>query len=147
MSKNTIKIRGDLLKKRLEITTGKTLYELSEENGFSRNFLSEACRSGRASPIVQTVVKKYGIDIRSVIFSEVKKEFKQMTIEEIGSDLVPKEHLDNLANFVDVKTDDFTREVNKLGEEMTKLFNDFVEAWNKSIKEYEAKIEEIKKGL
>ena len=145
MSKNTIKIRGDLLKKRLEITTGKTLYELSEENGFSKNFLSEACRSGRASPIVQAVVRKYGIE--PSIFTEVKKEFKQMTIEEIGSDLVPKEHLDNLANFVDERTDDITREVNKLGEEMTKLFNDFVEAWNKSIKEYEAKIEEIKKGL
>lgn len=145
MSKNTIKIRGDLLKKRLEITTGKTLYELSEENGFSKNFLSEACRSGRASPIVQAVVRRYGIE--PSIFTEVKKEFKQMTIEEIGSDLVPKEHLDNLANFMDVKTDDFTREVNKLGEEMTKLFNDFVEAWNKSLKEYEAKIEEIKKGL
>lgn len=145
MSKNTISIRGDLLKKRLEITTGKTLYELSEENGFSRNFLSEACRSGRASPIVQAVVRRYGIE--PSIFTEVKKEFKQMTIEEIGSDLVPKEHLDNLANFMDVKTDDFTREVNKLGEEMTKLFNEFVEAWNKSLKEYEAKIEEIKKGL
>lgn len=145
MSKNTIKIRGDLLKKRLEITTGKTLYELSEENGFSKNFLSEACRSGRASPIVQAVVRKYGIE--PSIFTEVKKEFKQMTIEEIGSDLVPKEALDNLANFLDEQTDDITREVNKLGEEMTKLFNDFVEAWNKSLKEYEAKIEEIKKGL
>lgn len=145
MSKNTISIRGDLLKKRLEITTGKTLYELSEENGFSRNFLSEACRSGRASPIVQAVVRRYGIE--PSIFTEVKKEFKQMTIEEIGSDLVPKESLDNLANFLDEKTDDITREVNKLGEEMTKLFNDFVEAWNKSLKEYEAKIEEIKKGL
>ena len=145
MSKNTIKIRGDLLKKRLEITTGKTLYELSEENGFSRNFLSEACRSGRASPIVQAVVRRYGIE--PSIFTEVKKEFKQMTIEEIGSDLVPKESLDNLANFVDEQTRDISKEVNKLGEEMTKLFNDFVEAWNKSIKEYEAKIEEIKKGL
>ena len=145
MSKNTISIRGDLLKKRLEITTGKTLYELSEENGFSRNFLSEACRSGRASPIVQAVVRKYGIE--PSIFTEVKKEFKQMTIEEIGSDLVPKESFDNLANFVDEQTRDISREVNKLGEEMTKLFNDFVEAWNKSLKEYEAKIEEIKKGL
>ena len=145
MSKNTISIRGDLLKKRLEITTGKTLYELSEENGFSRNFLSEACRSGRASPIVQAVVRKYGIE--PSIFTEVKKEFKQMTIEEIGSDLVPKEAFDNLANFVDEQTRDISREVNKLGEEMTKLVNDVGEAWNKSIKEYEAKIEEIKKGL
>lgn len=139
MSKNTIKIRGDLLKKRLEITTGKTLYELSEENGFSRNFLSEACRSGRASPIVQSVVKKYGIDIRSVIFSDVKKEFEQMSIEDLQTEKATRAVEESRKAFVKLG-----EAVNKAGEEIRASFIRFTEEWNKAIEEYNKRIGKIK---
>lgn len=61
MSKNTIKIDGEILKRLLESATGKTVREIAIENGFSKNLISEAIRLGRASPIVQNVAKLYEI--------------------------------------------------------------------------------------
>lgn len=61
MSKNSIKIDGEKLRSLLEGTTGKTLYQISAENGFSKNLISEACRNKKASPIVQNIAKLYGI--------------------------------------------------------------------------------------
>ena len=59
--RSTIKIDGKKLKSLLENTTGKDIYTLSVENGFSRNLLNEACRKGYASVVVQNLVKLYGI--------------------------------------------------------------------------------------
>lgn len=59
--RSTIKIDGKKLKSLLEKTTGKDIYTLSVENGFSRNLLNEACRKGYASAVVQNLVKLYGI--------------------------------------------------------------------------------------
>lgn len=61
MSKNTIKIDGEKLKRLLESATGKTVREIAIENGFSKNLISEAIRVGRASPIVQNVARLYEI--------------------------------------------------------------------------------------
>lgn len=69
MSK-TIKINGKLLTLLLEKKTGKTLKDLSLEAGFSKNFLAEACRTGKASPTVAAVVKLYGVDIDEAIEKE-----------------------------------------------------------------------------
>ena len=59
--RSTIKIDGKKLKSLLEKTTGKDIYTLSVENGFSRNLLNEACRKGYASAVVQNIAKLYGI--------------------------------------------------------------------------------------
>ena len=61
MSKNTIQINGEKLRSLLEKTTGKTVYQIAEDQGFSRNLLAEAIRKGKASPIIQSVAKIYGI--------------------------------------------------------------------------------------
>lgn len=59
--RSTIKIDGKKLKSLLENTTGKDIYTLSLENGFSRNLINEACRKGYASAVVQNIAKLYGI--------------------------------------------------------------------------------------
>lgn len=59
--KSTLKIDGEKLKNLLESTAGKNIYKISVDNGFSRNLISEACRSGYASAVVQNVAKLYGI--------------------------------------------------------------------------------------
>lgn len=61
MKKNSIEIYGEKLRKILEKETKKSVYELALEQGFSKNFIAEACRSGIASPTLQAVVKLYGI--------------------------------------------------------------------------------------
>lgn len=61
MKKNSIEIYGERLRKILEKETNKSVYELALEQGFSKNFIAEACRSGIASPTLQAVVKLYGI--------------------------------------------------------------------------------------
>lgn len=59
--RSTIKIDGSKLKSLLENTTGKDIYTLSLDNGFSRNLINEACRKGYASAVVQNIAKLYGI--------------------------------------------------------------------------------------
>lgn len=83
--RSTIRIDGDKLRSLLENTTGKTIYELSLENGFSKNLISEACRSGYASAIVQSVAKLYGISPEAYKIVETEdKEPSQISIDEIA---------------------------------------------------------------
>jgi len=70
MSKNTIKIDGQKLKALLTGATGKTVYQLAKDNGFSDNFFATAIRSGKASPIVQSVARNYGIAPEAYIIKE-----------------------------------------------------------------------------
>ena len=70
MSKNTIKIDGQKLKALLTGATGKTVYQLAKDNGFSDNFFATAIRSGKASPIVQSVARNYGIAPEAYILKE-----------------------------------------------------------------------------
>lgn len=86
MSKNTIRINGDKLKSLLEQTTQKTLRQISLDNGFSRNLISEACRQGKASPIVQNIAKLYGISPEAYMIKEESeiKEPAQMSIDDIS---------------------------------------------------------------
>jgi len=84
MSKNTIKIDGEKLRTLLENTTGKTLTEIALENGFSKNLISETCRKGKASPIVQNIAKLYGISPEAYKAKEPEiKEATQISIDEI----------------------------------------------------------------
>lgn len=97
MSKNTIRINGDKLKSLLEQTTQKTLRQISLDNGFSRNLISEACRQGKASPVVQNIAKLYGITPEAYmikeepeikepeIIEEPRPEGEQISIEDLAS--------------------------------------------------------------
>ena len=86
MSKNSISIDGEKLRAYIEAVTGKTVYEISKESGFSKNLLAESMRKGVASPVVQAVLKLNGIDIED--FKALDKEAgEQMTLEQYMSDL------------------------------------------------------------
>ncbi|MBO7425152.1 MAG: hypothetical protein J6U23_05695 [Clostridiales bacterium] len=86
MRKTTIMIDGGKLRTILETKTGKSIYDISSENGFARNFLNEACRNNKASNIVQAVVRLYGIEPEEYIFKEPEeepKEFKQISFDDL----------------------------------------------------------------
>ena len=63
MSKNstTIKIDGSKLRQLLESKTGKTIYQIAVESGYTKNVLSNAVREGYASSAVQNIARLYGI--------------------------------------------------------------------------------------
>lgn len=77
MSKNTIEINGAKLKELLTTTTGKSLGDIALENGYSRSLLNEAVRVNRASPIIQTLCKLYGIAPEAYEIKAVKPENKK----------------------------------------------------------------------
>lgn len=87
MRKTTIKIEGEKLKSLLESITGKTLSEISRENGFSANFLSEAVKNNAASSTVQTVTRLYGIAPEAYAIKEEPvsdgETANQLTIDDI----------------------------------------------------------------
>ena len=99
MSKNTIKIDGAKVREALEISTGKTVYQISTENGFSNNFLKQACKANRASPIVQSVMRSYGLDPEDFKLEE-EKEYKQMTLEDIQEERL-KRSIEISTDFMD----------------------------------------------
>ena len=90
MSKNTININGEKLRKLLEIETGSSIYEIAESSGFSRNLIAEAIRKGKASPIVQMIAESCGLLKDDYILkeSEVKEiaPGRQISIDDIEED-------------------------------------------------------------
>ena len=144
MSKNTIKIDGAKLKNLLEYYTKKSLYDISEDEGFSRNFLPQACRSGKASPIVQAVARNYGVEPEQYKLKD--KELKQMRIEDIETDTVSKKTLDKA---VDLSRDtyyDLAKMTNKASNEIEEAFKALEREWNKAVTKYLKEIEKIKEG-
>ena len=83
--RTTIKIDGEKLRRLLESLTGKSVYEIALENGYSRNILNEACRKGYASAAVQNLVKIYGIAPEAYQIKEPEKS-GQMTFDDIAPD-------------------------------------------------------------
>lgn len=61
MNSTTIKIDGAKLRELLESKTGKTIYEIALESGYSKNVLSNAVHKGYASSAVQNIARLYGI--------------------------------------------------------------------------------------
>ena len=55
-------IDGEKFKTLLESKTGKTIKELSLENGYSDSFLRMVVKTGKASPSAVTLAKLYGIE-------------------------------------------------------------------------------------
>lgn len=139
MSKNTIKIDGAKLKQLLEERSGRSLYQISEDEGFSRNFLSQACRSGKASPFVQSVANKYSVRKEEYILPE--KELKQMTIEDLQAERATRAIEESRKAFVKLG-----EAVNKVGEDLRASFIRLTEEWNKAIEEYNENIKRIKEG-
>ena len=80
MGKNIVKINGDILRKRIEEETGLSIYEVSEREGFSRNFLAETCRRGTATASARILAKRCNVDLSEY---EKKDKLVQMSIEDI----------------------------------------------------------------
>lgn len=140
MSKNTFKVDGAKVKEALELTTGKTVYQIAKENGFSDNFLKQACKANRASPIVQSVMRSYGLDPEDFKLKE-EPELKQMTIEDMQSERLNKS-LDQSAKAFD-----------KLGvsvciykNEIEVAFKKLMDGWKKAIDEYDESIKRLREG-
>lgn len=60
MHKTTIKIDGSKLRSLLE-STGKSIYQIATESGYSKNVISNAIRQGYASSAVQNIARLYDI--------------------------------------------------------------------------------------
>ena len=90
MNSTTIKIDGAKLRELLESKTGKTIYQIARESGYSKNVISNAIRQGYASSAVQNIARLYDItpdDYKSIEPDPVKtEELKgQISIDDIES--------------------------------------------------------------
>lgn len=85
MNSTTIKIDGAKLRELLESKTGKTIYEIALESGYSKNVLSNAVHKGYASSAVQNIARLYGIspDEYKLEDPEPIKEPSQISIDDI----------------------------------------------------------------
>ena len=85
MNKTKIKIDGSKLRQLLESTTGKTIYQIATESGYSKNILSNAVREGYASSSVQNIARLYGIapDAYKIKEPDPIKEPSQISIDDI----------------------------------------------------------------
>ena len=61
MNSTTIKIDGPKLRQLLENKTGKTIYQIATESGYSKNVISNAIKKGYASSAVQNIARLYDI--------------------------------------------------------------------------------------
>jgi hypothetical protein len=85
-----INIDGAKLKELLESTTGKSLKEISLENGFSDSFLRMVVKNGKATPAAQAVIRRYGIEpsayeIKPAAPVKAKEDSKQLSIDDLNS--------------------------------------------------------------
>ena len=115
--KTTIKINGNKLRSLLETATGRTIYQIAEESGYSRNVIANAVRQGYASSAVQNIARFYGITpgMYKAKDPEPKKEPAQISIDDIEAikrdelkDLI-KEALVEVINDCDIGVDTFGR--------------------------------------
>ena len=90
MHSTTIKIDGAKLRELLESKTGKTIYQIATESGYSKNVISNAISKGYASSAVQNIARLYDItpdDYKFIEPDPVKtEELKgQISIDDIES--------------------------------------------------------------
>lgn len=83
-----INIDGTKLKELLESATGKSLKEISLENGFSDSFLRMVIKSGKATPAAQAVIRRYGIEpsayeVKPAAPVKAKEDSKQLSIDDL----------------------------------------------------------------
>ena len=90
MNSTTIKIDGAKLRQLLESKTGKTIYQIATESGYSKNVIANAIKKGYASSAVQNIARLYDItpdDYKVIEPDPVKtEELKgQISIDDIES--------------------------------------------------------------
>ena len=90
MNSTTIKIDGAKLRELLESKTGKTIYQIARESGYSKNVISNSIKKGYASSAVQNIARLYDItpdDYKFIEPDPVKtEELKgQLSIDDIES--------------------------------------------------------------
>ena len=88
---NIIQINGEKFKALLEGATGKTLKEISLENGFSDSFLRMVVKTCKASPSAQAVAKLYGIEpsayeVKPETVAETRTDDRQLSIDDLLGD-------------------------------------------------------------
>lgn len=91
MNSTTIKIDGAKLRQLLESKTGKTIYQIATESGYSKNVISNAIKKGYASSAVQNIARLYDIAPDAYKVVEVvepaepipSKELTQISIDDI----------------------------------------------------------------
>ena len=103
MNSTTIKIDGAKLRQLLESKTGKTIYQIATESGYSKNVISNAIKKGYASSAVQNIARLYEIypDDYKVIESdpEPTEELKgQITRDEFKA-LIKEAIIETLSDF------------------------------------------------
>lgn len=140
MSKNTFKVDGAKVKEALEDTTGKTVYQIAKENGFSDNFLKQACKANRASPIVQSVMRSYGLDPEDFKLKE-EPELKQMTIEDMQSERLAKSIEQSAQAF-----DKIGGSITIYKNEIEIAFKKLIDGWKKALDEYNESIKRLREG-
>ena len=88
INKSYIYIDGAKLKTLMESTTGKSLKEISLENGFSDSFLRMVVKSGKATPAAQAVIRRYGIEPSAYEDKPVEPETtegKQISFDDLNT--------------------------------------------------------------
>ena len=87
MNSTTIKIDGAKLRQLLETKTGKTIYQIATESGYSKNVISNAIKKGYASSAVQNIARLYEIypvDYRILEIEHKDEELKgQISIDDM----------------------------------------------------------------
>lgn len=88
VNKSYIYIDGAKFKNLLETKAGKSLKEISLENGFSDSFLRMVVKSGKATPAAQAVARVYGIEPSAYEDKPVEPETtegKQISFDDLNS--------------------------------------------------------------
>lgn len=121
MNSTTIKIDGAKLRELLESKTGKTIYQIATESGYSKNVISNAIKKGYASSAVQNIARLYEIypDDYKVIepdpepTEEIKGQISIDDIESIKKDelkaIIKESIVELLSGYECVVVDDIIR--------------------------------------
>lgn len=124
MNSTTIKIDGAKLRQLLETKTGKTIYQIATESGYSKNVISNAIKKGYASSAVKNIARLYGIEpsayevkvVTTLRAIEAEREKRQLTIDDLESvelrdelKALVKEALVEAVNDCDLRVDSLGR--------------------------------------
>lgn len=130
MNSTTIKIDGAKLRQLLETKTGKTIYQIANESGYSKNVISNAIKKGYASSAVQNIARLYEIypvDYRILEIEHKDEELKgQISIDDIET--IKRDELKEL----------FKQAIREAGFKAPELKALIKEAVREEIKEFES---------
>jgi predicted DNA-binding protein YlxM (UPF0122 family) len=122
MGKNTIKINGKKLKLLIEDDLNMSIYEIATDNGYSRNLIAQAIRTGKASPVVQTLLRIYNIKPEEYEIKDPEPPKKgQMSFDDIEEikraelkSLIKETILETLEDFICKGINSYYDPVNKI---------------------------------